>query len=119
MTVSIDTLRALADVDPFKQGRAPLGRGDECLARLDSAGLLPYMARTNKTGSDLNNYLWYYQSKDGHEYQHPRARMAVDTYCATRAQEDLARLAQSQRPAGSDLASPDEVIARRNRGRMM
>lgn len=51
--------------------------------------------------------------------QHPRARLAVDTYCAARAQEDLARLAQSQRPAGSDLASPDEAMARRNRGRMM
>lgn len=51
--------------------------------------------------------------------QHPRAQAVVDNYCAKLAQEDLARFAQSQRPAGSDLASPDEVIARRNRGRML
>jgi len=50
--------------------------------------------------------------------QHPRARLAVDTYCAARAQDDLARLAQTARP--NDLASPEEALAlRRNRGRMM
>jgi len=50
--------------------------------------------------------------------QHPRAREAVDTYCAAKAQEDLARMAQRARP--SDLASPEEALAlRRNRGRMM
>jgi len=49
--------------------------------------------------------------------QHPRARQAVDTYCANKAQEDLTRLAQTAR--ATDLASPEEAMARRNRGRMM
>lgn len=48
----------------------------------------------------------------------PRARVPVDNYCAARAQEDLARLAQTARP--NDLASPEEALAlRRNRGRAM
>lgn len=47
----------------------------------------------------------------------PRARQAVDTYCAARAKEDLAGLAQSARVGG--LASPDEYMERRSRGRAM
>lgn len=47
----------------------------------------------------------------------PRARQAVDTYCAARAKEDLAGLAQGVRPGV--LASPDEYMERRSRGRAM
>lgn len=47
----------------------------------------------------------------------PRARQAVDTYCAARAKEDLASLAQSARVGG--LASPDDYMERRSRGRAM
>lgn len=152
MTVSIDTLRALANVDPFKEGRAPLGRGDECLARLDNAGLLPYMARTNKTGPDLNNYLWYYQSKDGHEYLRADVDRRTDSSKITeiaikRLSKDAPDLADEYRHVlaqqggaavfqmmaaevrrhdlaqiagcGTELASPEEAQAHRNRGRSM
>lgn len=48
--------------------------------------------------------------------QHPRAQPAVDEYCAVRAKEALANQAQISRPANA-LASPDEYMARKSRGR--
>lgn len=68
MALSIDTLRALMAVDPFKRSPATIVPRDDYLGRLDDAGLLPYMARQNMTGPSKDNHLWYYQSKDGHEY---------------------------------------------------
>lgn len=50
--------------------------------------------------------------------QDPSGKRAVDEYCAARAREDLANQAQESRPTES-LASPDEYMARRNRGRCM
>ena len=47
----------------------------------------------------------------------PRARQAVDRYCAAQAKQDLSMVAQSARPG--DLASPDDALARRSRGLCM
>lgn len=153
MAISIDTLRKLAAVDPFKDGQRPVGRRDKYLDRLDEAGLLPYMARLNTTGPDLKNYLFYYQSKDGREYRRDDIwersdstkitqvaikRMAKeDPDLASEYQQVLAQqggaavfhliaaevrrhdLSQLATPRPSDLASPEEALTYRNRGRMM
>ena len=50
--------------------------------------------------------------------QHSRAQPAVDEYCASRAREELSNQAMA-RPQDSNLASPDEALARRSRGRRM
>jgi len=155
MALSIDTLRALAAVDPFHEvhKNRPISPRDDFLAALDAAGLLPYMARQNLTGPGKDNHLWYYKSKDGYEYL--RADMygrtdstkitelaikrvakedpglaleyqqlhaeqggaAVFQQMATEVRRhDLAQMATS-RP--SDLASPEEALQHRNRGRRM
>jgi len=153
MAISIDTLRKLAAVDPFKDGQRPVGRRDKYLDRLDEAGLLPYMARQNTTGPDLNNYLFYYQSKDGREYRRDDIwersdstkitqvaikRMAKeDPDLASEYQQVLAQqggaavfqliaaevrrhdLAQLATPRALDLASPNEALQHRKRGRAM
>lgn len=48
----------------------------------------------------------------------PRARPAVDAYCAGKAQEELIQIATKTRKE-HDLASPEEALGRRNRGRAM
>lgn len=51
MTVSIDTLRKLADVDPFKGNYVVLGE-HEVLRRFDEAGVMPHLARQyNEAGA--------------------------------------------------------------------
>lgn len=47
----------------------------------------------------------------------PRARAAVDAYCASQAKQDLVFIANSSR--ADNLASPEEALGRRNRGRAM
>lgn len=47
----------------------------------------------------------------------PRARTAVDAYCASQAKQDLVFIANMSR--ADNLASPEEALGRRNRGRAM
>ena len=155
MAISIDTLRALVDVDPYKEtGPRPICPRDDFLARLDAAGMLPYMARENLAlYKSKDDHLWYYPSRDGNGYLRADIMGRVDSTKITEvaikrvAQDDqelakeLNRLRQEQggaavfqrigaqvrrhdlgqlaTPRTQDLASTDEYMSQRNRGRAL
>ncbi|WP_140722541.1 hypothetical protein [Pseudomonas sp. Hp2] len=155
MTISIDTLRDLAAVDPYKEtGPRPISPRDEFLAHLDAAGMLPFMARKNLAPSKgQDDHLWYYPSRDGNGYLRADIMGRVDSTKITEAaikrvaqdDQELAKelnrlrqeqggaavfqridaqvrrhdLAQLATPRTADLASTDEYMSQRNRGRAM
>lgn len=166
MAISIDTLRALVDVDPFTQSYADMGE-KEVFRRMDKAGLLPHLARhydergardvlsdeafQSVAGTAMERYFYagkgdrYYLRADIHgradgskiteaaikqvakedielarEYmgiQQAQGSAAVfGLISASVRRHDLAQLATHRT---QDLASPDEYMERRNRGRAM
>lgn len=155
MAISIDTLRALVDVDPYKEtGPRAISPRDEFLARLDAAGMLPFMARKNLAPSKgQDDHLWYYPSRDGNDYLRADIVGRVDSTKLTEVaikrlakdDPDLAQelnqlrqeqggaavfqrigtqvrrhdLAQLATPRPADLATTDDFIERKHRGRAM
>lgn len=163
--MSIETLKKLADLNPFQGNYAVLGER-EVLRRFDEAGVMLHLARQyNETAArnlasdgafqqptDLVMDRMFYQGQGGRYFLKADIRGLANGSKITEAaikrvgQEDpeqaraYARVQQEQGSEavfrqmasevrrhdlaqvsgrGSDLASPDEAMARRNRGRMM